>query len=488
MRRFIVIGLALAVLLSVVSCSSYRHCQWRTGDQSVFDKPSEYSLRFIESDDEGWFWDHNQVDDAMRLIRAKAAERDTIVVMFVHGWHHSAECCDGYVEGFRNTLANLHTLSPNYNVVGLYIGWRGRSLPGWLDYLTFWGRKGAAERIGQNDLKEFMARLQELFVQYRPDARRPRDSREQLAPTAEGERNFLGMVTIGHSFGAQVLLKAVTGSLEDQLQRLNSHPAYLRDAQPGTPSPDRESIVTGFGDLIVLINPAAEASQYHRLHILSRGLRYSPIQTPVILTVSAENDKSRHRLFTAGRMMGEFFTGKPRKDNEVERAVERQALGVYPGHVTHQLVPVDKDVELISTTITGDTRQCKNHKACQSEWHTWSKPPTVHKPNSVNSRDPQLATFDFSKDVVFSDVELSRLDDTKGFSTPLDYQPFIVARASKKIIDDHSGIFTEPFARFLVPYIAYIERKSQLNIRVKQQRREEDFKAIEESRPGATAR
>lgn len=488
MRRFWVMGVTAVVLLfSVVSCSTYRHCQWRTGDQSVLDKSAEYSLRFIEADDEGWFWDRRQVDDAMTLIKAKAAERDTIVVMFVHGWHHSAECCDGNVEGFRNTLSNLQKLSPNFNIVGLYIGWRGRSLPGWLDYLTFWGRKGAAERIGQNDLKEFMARLQQVFVQYRPDARRPRGSQAEALPQ-EAEQNFLGLVSIGHSFGGQVLLKSVMGTLEDQLQRLNSNPAYLRDAQPGTPTADRKSIVTGFGDLIVLINPAAEASQYHRLHFLSRGLEYSRLQTPVMLTVSAENDTARHKLFTLGRMLGEFFSGKPRKENEVERDVERRALGVYPGHITHQLVPVDPNVELVSKTIEGDARQCKNSKACKSDWYEWSKPPAVSKPNSVSSRDPRLASFDFSKEVVFSNVELSKLADTTGgYAQPLEYQPFIVAQASKKIIDDHSGIFTDPFVRFLVPYIAYIERKSQLNVREKRQRREEEMRTIEKSRPGAAA-
>src|SRR5690606_5395767 len=148
-------------------------------------------------------------------------------------------------------------------VIGLYIGWRGRSLPGFLDYVTFWGRKGAAERVGQNDMKEFMARLQELYVEHRPDARRP--GQFPTIPPVNGSK-FLGMVTIGHSFGAQVLMKAIGGSLEDQLQLLNRHPAYLRDTQPGVPDPAQRFAVSGVGDLIVLLNPALEASQYHRIH------------------------------------------------------------------------------------------------------------------------------------------------------------------------------------------------------------------------------
>jgi hypothetical protein len=35
-------------------------------------------------------------------------------------------------------------------------------------------------------------------------------------------------------------------------------------------------------------------------------------------------------------------------------------------------------------------------------------------------------------------------------------QPLIVATSSEAIIDNHSGIFTQPLLRFLIPYIALI--------------------------------
>ena len=488
MRRSIVIALsAVVVLLSSAGCSGYRHQQWRTGDQSANDTP-EYTLRFIEVDDEGWFWDPAQAEVAMRSIRQKAAERDTIVVIFVHGWHHSAECCDGNVEGFRATLSKLHALRPNFNIVGVYVGWRGQSLPMPLNFFTFWGRKGAAERVGLNDFREFLFRLQDLYLEFRPDARNPTAAPpSDLAPVEE-QRNFLGLITMGHSFGAQVLLKAVTGSLESQLQRLNPSPAYLRGARPATPPADRTFTISGVGDLLILINPAAEASQYHRLHMLAQGLRYSRLQTPLILTVSAENDRSRHRLFTLGRVLGEFFTGKPRKDDDVERVVERQALGVYRGHVTHLLAPTDEAVELVASTLTGDARQCTSRRPCTVAWRSWRDAPVAVRPDSLAPGDAALREFDFSKDVVFANVQLSALtekairdlgEDPSAYGTAQPYQPFIVARASRRIIDDHSGIFTDPFLRFLVPYIAYIEEKSKQNVEPKRERREAEMKAAE---------
>jgi hypothetical protein len=349
-----------------------------------------------------------------------------------------------------------------------------------------------------------MARLQDLYTQNRPDAQQPQPVAAQSSTAPQQPRpipaqastsaptdspmpkRFLGMVTIGHSFGGQVLLKAITGSMEDQLQRLNSNAAYLRDAVPAKPSPNETFTMSGIGDLVVLINPAAEASQYQRLHILSQGLNYSSLQTPLILTVSSENDKARHSLFTLGRIAGEFFTGKPHKDNDVERVVEREALGVYRGHVSHLLAPVDDDVKLVSTTIKSERRHCKNNEPCKSEWYTWEHPPTRTEPNSKPAEN--LAAFDFSRDVVFNNVKLAALDeptirsfgdDPANYAASQPYQPFIVARASRKVIDDHSGIFTEPFLKFLIPYIAYIEEKSKDNMANKQQRRQDEAQMLE---------
>jgi hypothetical protein len=254
--------------------------------------------------------------------------------------------------------------------------------------------------------------------------------------------------------------------------------------------------VTGIGDLIVLINPAAEASQYQRLHLLSRGLNYTDLQTPLILTVSAENDSVRHRLFTLGRRLGEFFTGKPHKDNEVQRTVERQALGVYPSHITHQLVPTDTELKLVSSDVTGDPRACPTDgrlepRTCESQWYEWNREPAHTRPNSLAPGDGKVDRFDFSgfgSEVVFNNVALSPIDarpndgEKEEYATALPYQPFIVARASPNIVDNHSGIFTQPFLQFLVPYIAYIEVKSERNRQSKQQRREEEMQVIKEER------
>lgn len=474
------VWLALLLAAGIAGCAGIDHRPWRLGDQTANDTDT-YSLRFVESDDEGWFWDRQQAIDAVQLIRDKVRERPTLVVTFVHGWHHSAQCCDGNVEGFRRTLETLSRLmnarsTQQFNIVGLYIGWRGQSLPMPFDYFTFWGRKGAAERVGQNDMKEFLARLQQLYAEHRPDVATWRRSAAADSPAPEG--HFLGMITLGHSFGAQVLLKAVTGSLEDRLQNLNPNPAYLRNA-PVAEGRQLSYNVLGIGDLMVLINPAAEAAQYQRLYILSQGLKYAPLQNPIILTLSAENDKSRHRLFTFGRMLGELFGGKPHKEDELERTVERQALGVYKGHVTHRLVPVADDVELATTEQPGSERNCDNSSKCEFDWGSWrdhDRPADFTC--EFNTADAKA--IDFSQTTICNAVKLERLtpqmieqwqDDPALYGKAQDYQPLIVARVSKQIIDDHSGIFTTPLLEFLAPYIAAIELKSQANVQQNQRNR-----------------
>lgn len=53
--------------------------------------------------------------------------------------------------------------------------------------------------------------------------------------------------------------------------------------------------------------------------------------------------------------------------------------------------------------------------------------------------------------------------ELKPVAATIKNQPLMVATTSKAVIDDHSGIFTEPLLRFLTRYIALIESKVALN-------------------------
>ncbi len=488
------IAIALVVLVLIAGCATYRHQSYRPAGSNN-PPPWEFDLHFVEADDEGWLWNPEQAREAVKAVQESAKARDTFVVLFIHGWNHSAECCDGNVEAFKEVLDRLHRQlsrpanqtargkdpqsAPDFKLIGIYVGWRGRSLPGFLNYFTFWGRKSAAERIGETDVREFIARLNDIYLKHRPkrEPEMPKDDSETSKSDSETPRDnpkaFLGLISIGHSFGAQVLLRATAASLEEQLEHLNPKPGYLR--QPGPATADVGAVeLKGIGDLVILLNPATEAAAYQRLHLLSMGLCYQTRQTPVMLTVSAENDRPRHTLFRIGRILGELFTGKPRKHDAMEREMERTALGVFgepgsPGqHVTHRMSPNGAGVKLVAKTIAHTLEPaCQSHRGeCECEWPKWDnhelqppkKPITLDPKNRRDGEWEWLADYDFSNTVVLEDLVLAPLDEVGR----IEYQPLIVATADPAVITGHSGVFTEPFLQFLTSYIAFIESKLYL--------------------------
>jgi len=454
--------LAVVGLMLVDGCASYGNKAYRLGDGASIETP-EYTMRFVEADDEGWLWSPKQANDAIDTVTASAAKVDTFVVLFVHGWHHSSRCCDDNIEGFKETLVQLHSkllkLNPRASLIGIYVSWRGASLPGFLDYVTFWGRKSAAQRTGEVDLREFLDRLNQVYRRHNEPAAKA------TAPTANPAANtFLGLVTIGHSFGGQVLLRSVSAALEQELQAVTPQPGYLRSDPATQPQPQPlNRPLRGFGDLVVLVNPAVESAAYQRLRILSQELTYPDGQTPVMLTVSADNDVPRRWPFRWGRILGEWFTNKPYNENEHERESERQALGIYSQNglqITHRLQPLDDKATLVVTTKTHTPEPfCTRSGTCECQWLEWRNPVPTIKPDSLSwDNTATLDHYDFSQETIFSNVVLEPLPE----ASARHYEPFVVASASPAIIDGHSGIFSGPFIEFLTSYIGFIEGKEYL--------------------------
>ena len=468
-------ALTVVALVLVDGCASYGNKPYRLGDGASIETP-EYTMRFVEADDEGWLWSPQQANDAIDTVTASAAKVDTFVVLFVHGWHHSSRCCDDNIEGFKDTLTQLHSqllklssraTSPgtnpgagraeNFRLIGIYVAWRGASLPGFLDYVTFWGRKSAAQRTGEVDLREFLDRLNQVYRRHNQVAAKTAGQTPNAAPNT-----FLGLVTIGHSFGGQVLLRSVSAALEQELQSVTPTPGYLRSDPATQPQPLNRPL-HGFGDLVVLVNPAVESAAYQRLRILSQELTYTDGQTPVMLTVSADNDVPRRWPFRWGRILGEWFTNKPYNENEHERESERQALGIYSQNglqITHRLQPLDEQATLVVTTRTHTPEPfCAQSGKCECQWLEWRDPVPPLEPDSLSwDSTTTLDHYDFSQETIFNNVVLEPLPE----ASARHYEPFVVASASPAIIDGHSGIFSGPFIAFLTSYIGFIEGKEYL--------------------------
>lgn len=375
-------------------------------------------LLVVEIDDTGTFWDAAEPARTIDLVARKAAEANTIVLLYVHGWHHNAQADDSNLDGLRTSVEQvaIRLAQEDYSkarialtgtdvvqVIGIYVGWRGRSMRGLLDYATFWGRKRAAERVGADALRTLVEGLQRVYTDH----------------NVVGDPSFLGIVSVGHSFGGQALFKASEKLISRSF-----------DAVQG-PAGSTASGIGGLGDLTILINPAVEALQFDDL--LGRAARtpFDCRQLPAVMVVSGRGDSARKFWFPLGRALSADMAGQA--STPERKRMWRSALGEYVPQQTHELDRVDDD-----------------------------EPPTF---DADSYRSPeQMLRADFTDRITLGG---GRLNPLPGRRTS--YGPFVVAHTDEKLVQGHSGIFTDSLRGFLAEYIAFVQGKRMV-LRMSQSR------------------
>jgi pimeloyl-ACP methyl ester carboxylesterase len=218
-----------------------------------------YSVGFIEFDQRGRFIDPEQERKALSLIdqaRTKSSNGRIIAVVYVHGWKNNAsEAMQGGkpkdVERFQSALLELGYRSREaarrvgggatpIPVVGVYMGWRGKSLmgPSWFTFISFWGRRNTANQVGNGP--DLATALTHVI--------------DKVNDGGTGSR----VVLVGHSFGARVLEHAI---------ETRSVPLYK--------STEATSALEPLVDLTLYVNSANDA----RLSMARvQALRDRPIQ------------------------------------------------------------------------------------------------------------------------------------------------------------------------------------------------------------------
>jgi len=420
-------SLTLALLL--VACSSndiyrsdYKTCDYKTsGDcaKSALqvhapDGKDEYRLGFVEYDDQGQLRDPKQMAAVIDEYRRIAASEDVLLITFVHGWHHSAQPEDGNIVSFRKMLTEVSAMEgigseqqarKKRKVLGLYVGWRGDSMSvPYVNNVTFWDRKNTAHKVGQQGVTEVLLKLEEIV--------NVKIGIEEENPPPMTSR----LVVIGHSFGGAV----VYGSLQKVLA------ARFIDSRRGKTF---QGDAKGFGDLVVLMNPAFEALRFAALYDLSqencRG--YFKTQLPKLAILTSEADYATKYAFSIGRSFSTLFEthvtldrhycNKPgNKGVQAMRVSEGQAdrntVGHFEPYLTHRLNP---------TTDTKVRKEDFQIKQLQTAWE-----------NHTN---------DVALEFVGSQLEsLNR-------TNPLN--PYLNIKVDKELINDHNDIWRPQIVAFI---------------------------------------
>jgi pimeloyl-ACP methyl ester carboxylesterase len=365
-------------------------------------KPVPFSMNFVEIDEQGMLAKRAQAEAA--IANASAHEGDgSYVVVFVHGWHHNASSADGNVQGFYDALALASRWNKSRKIKGIYIGWRGDSLPvPGLRYLTFWDRKNTSDEVGRGGLLEFLLRL------------------ERGVKNGSNGRNRL--LLVGHSFGASVTFNALAHT-------------YLQRFLDGAHSQENKPRFRGYGDLVVLINPAIEAMRYmpFRSAIEYYGQRTTPPRVdflhetrPALVILSSRGDVATRIAFPAARFVSTALEAHSRISAEQgvtpdgpfsEWNLDRDTVGNFAGFQTHHPLRLTDDAADPDTPIAAKlTEQCEALDGARM-WRL------------LNQTDSSSEAFPDSQVVV------QRRRDDKVVNSP-----YIVAAVNRQLIRDHTDI------------------------------------------------
>ncbi|OXT00705.1 hypothetical protein B7H23_11505 [Notoacmeibacter marinus] len=198
-----------------------------------------YYLSFIEIDENpSRLFDSKQVESTIDLINSK---NNVFVIVYIHGWRHNADVADSDIQKFRTLLAYSREFlnqrpgidGSETELIGIYVGWRGRTQSKLLNSVLFaptvWSRKTKSD--------EHASLLIDTLRQI-----------ESTTITRSDKSAHRKMLTYGHSFGGNMLL---TGLLNEEKVI-----SQIADHSHGRQFPRT------LGDLVLLINPASEASKW----------------------------------------------------------------------------------------------------------------------------------------------------------------------------------------------------------------------------------
>lgn len=309
----------------------------------AYERGSEHARRFdvafVEFTERGNLFRRDCMDSVLATIKDKSRDKDTAVIVYVHGWRHNADPADSNVQDFVSFLTKLAGNSVEgsapsgagpgttwatggplsaKHVIGVYVGWRGIPFHGsHAEIATYWDRKPVAEEVGRGGVTELLLRLEHILGQTENEGgesgrdavawsrsaeasnQDPADYRPMPAVGTDRKPGKNVFVVLGHSFGGAIVLSALHDVLLERV--ITADPDSRRDACPQ----DRPCKITKpFGHAVVLINPAIEADQILQLKQAIGSTTFSRHQSILLQVLSTSADQATHKAFPLGQALG----------------------------------------------------------------------------------------------------------------------------------------------------------------------------------------
>ncbi|MBV9491099.1 MAG: hypothetical protein JO069_15455 [Verrucomicrobia bacterium] len=413
------------ILIGLFGCASIGPT-YQGGRSNILNDDRHYKLAAIEFGELGSYADPSKGELSNTIELLKNIERPLLVV-YIHGWLNNATSDDiGNFKGFLSRLSQSRQVTTHrYNVFGVYFAWPGKTLEiPYLEYLTFWNRKQAAERIASNG-----------------DCL---DAIEQLSQTARlHENNYVFL--IGHSFGGLILERTVEHTLRT-LQGQKVKPPW---------------------DLALMLNPASDSVltrqlvsdlyslyDYYPSPIPGNPLRWGghfvpksggdPIaeSQPTVVELQSENDAATGTVFPIGSNAGVLVNGHwawnqvavPRTQKFVS---ERAFYLSTPGNDRYL---VNYDVVRSRGTFSGDSDAFDynlEHNPVGGVFFT-SAPKNSETAAAAGRHSRPVAVAPRTQPQAWQIQFVADHDKYIGV-----HVPFWIVRVPSDIIDNHGGIWSD---------------------------------------------
>jgi hypothetical protein len=241
--------------------------------------------------------------DQLDVLRRHLATGSNYVIAFVHGWRHDASIGDQNVADLRHYAAHAarflaercesENLYCDTRVTAIYIGWRGARV----NENAMKNRFGViGEYLGDIAAAATLFDRKPVSEQVAPGAISALRTIESVLSARNADGNLRPdtpvnkMIVFGHSLGGNLLMTGLRDDLIKLVQRHNP----------------RERLSSVLGNLVVLINPASEASKWTAVQrqvwnriafhtdentpidVVTRGHEFFPVgQKPVIISVTS---------------------------------------------------------------------------------------------------------------------------------------------------------------------------------------------------------